>query len=296
MKKLRLLLSVAFFGFQGQFVLSQSSNLSCLESRTDCLILEAQQIAELISETNRRDEAYYSILTAFIAQNSVDEALALVDKINNPRTQAESLAEVSLALAKLGRFRSAYGLAHSITDSRNKSSRITALEAVAIQQATFGLIADAFETVMAINNPFRRSEAQSAIAIAVARSGDLPRAIQAASKIATDYWFAPDQSSVKVASGLVSRSGEFDNYWFFETLVRISQLQARAGDIRDGLQTARSIPDVSARARAVFDIRRARGDWRCGRCDEDRKADRHRIWRFGANDCDFPRLRCCGEI
>ena len=83
MKKLRLLLSVVFFGFQGQFVLSQPSNLSCLKSRTDCLILEAQQIAELISETNRRDEAYYSILTAFIAQNSVDEALALVDKINN---------------------------------------------------------------------------------------------------------------------------------------------------------------------------------------------------------------------
>jgi len=131
------------------------------------------------------------------------------------------------------------------------SARILALEAIAVEQARRGDVDGAYETVVAIANPYRRSEAQAAIALSVARTGDISGAVRAASRIATDYWFTADQNSRKIPSGLVVRSREFDQFWFFEALAGIAAIEAAAGDVESALQTAHAIPDVAARSRAL---------------------------------------------
>ena len=45
------------------------------------------------------------------------------------------------------------------------------------------------------------------------------------------YWFTADQLDHKIASGLVARTGEFNHYWFYQALVQIAEIQARAGDV-----------------------------------------------------------------
>lgn len=229
---------------------AQMAPVDCKIALGDCLIQEAKEIAQSIPDPDQSDEAFFAVAITQAAVGQIAEALANVDAITSERTKAEALAELVGAEARLGHFESAHRIALGILDSRSRSTRVNALENLAAEQARRGEIDAAFETVIAIDNPYRRSEAQAAIATAVARSGNISGAIQTASKIATDYWFKSDQHSLKVASGLVSRAGEFDDFWFFEALGNISDIQARGGDIRGALKTARAIPDVSGRTRA----------------------------------------------
>jgi hypothetical protein len=236
-------------GFSG--AAPAAEGFDCAESVSDCLVAEARRSAEGLSRPILRDEAHFAIVVALAGLGRIDEARDEVASIHNAATRAEALGEISNAAAQSGDFETAFDIAFGMLDARNHSARIVALERLAETQAANGEIDAAFETVLAIDNPYRRSEAQAAIAVSVARSGDITGGIRAASRIATDYWFSSDQPQFKIASGLVSRSGEFDQFWFFEALVKIAVIQARNGDIVGALQTAKSIPDQAGRSRAT---------------------------------------------
>jgi tetratricopeptide (TPR) repeat protein len=233
---------------------AQSAGLECHDQMAECLLRHSLDLAASEEGASSRDEAYFAIVAALATMDRSDAALQVTTKIASSRTLAEALGEISNAAARQGQFDKAHRIALDIVDARVKSAQIAALETLAMELAAVGQIDRAFETVVAIDNPYRRSEAQAAIAVSVARSGDIRSAIRTSSRIATDYWFKSDQNKLKVASGLVSRSGDFDNYWFFEALVAIAVLQAQSGDIRGALQTAKSIPDLGSRSRATAQI------------------------------------------
>jgi tetratricopeptide (TPR) repeat protein len=225
-----------------------------------CLIGEAMAGAEALEDTGARDEVFFEIVTTLAGQGERQDALDLAARIENPATLAEAQSEVAKAEARLGHFDTATAIAFAILDSRNESVRIVAIEVIATEQARLGLVDPAFETVIGIDNPYRRSEAEARIAKAVAMTGEMDAAFRATARIATSYWFSTGQPQFKIASGLVSRSTEFDDYWFFEALVELAELQARNDDVIAALMTAGSIPDFVARSRALSGIAVAQAD------------------------------------
>ncbi len=242
---------------------AQARALDCAGPLPDCLLAEAAAAAENAARPAERDEIHIAVATALADLGRIDEALRAAAQIGEPYTLAEALGDISTAAARAGDFDHAYRIAIDIVDARVRSARIAALERLAAAQAAAGEVDAAFDTVVAIDNPFRRSEAQAAIAVSVARTGDIPGAIRAASRIATQYWFTADQHRLKIASGLVSRSGDFDQFWFYEALVTIARIQAEKGDLIGALKTAKSIPDAAGRSRAtarVAAVQAARGD------------------------------------
>ncbi|GKY89572.1 hypothetical protein [Sinisalibacter aestuarii] len=231
-----------------------SGPLDCAGALSDCLLDAARDSSDEIDRPILRDEAHFAIAVALARLGQLGPALDEAGRIANAATLAEAMGEISGAAARAGDFDAAYEIAFAMLDARNRSARVQALENLAVEQAAVGEVDAAFETVVAIDNPYRRSEAQAAIATSVARSGDIAGAIRAASRIATDYWFSSDQPRFKIASGLVSRSGEFDHFWFYEALVNIAVVQARGGDIVGALKTAKSIPDQGGRSRAMAQV------------------------------------------
>lgn len=231
---------------------AQAAGLGCAPPATpDCLIGAAEDARRTLTRARDRDEAGFAVATALGTLGRFEEALAVAAEIVEPDTAAEAVGEIALAIAQTGDTARARDLALGIDDARSRSARILALEAIAAEQARRGDVPGAYETVVAIANPYRRSEAQAAIALSVARTGDIAAAIRAASRIATDYWFTTDQNSRKIPSGLVVRSKDFDQFWFYEALVGIAAIEAAVGDVDSALQTAHAIPDVAARSRAL---------------------------------------------
>lgn len=220
----------------------------------DCLIRAAEAELSELGRPADRDEVHFAIAAALAHMRRIEEAVSAADRIENGVTREEALGEIAGAAARLGRHAWARDLAGGILDSRNRSSRVLALETVAVAQATAGDVDGAFATVGAITNPYRRSQAQAAIATAVARARGAPDGLRTATRIATDYWFTDDAHAQKVASGLVSRSAEFDHFWFHHAMADIGAMQARAGDVVGALQTARSIPDMTGRSDALARI------------------------------------------
>ncbi len=233
---------------------------ACRLGTPPCLLDEAMDGAGTLDDPGARDEIFFEIVTTLAGQGERQAALDLIARIENPTTLAEAQAEVAKAEARLGRFDTAAEIALAILDSRNESVQVAAIEVIAVEQARRGMVDLAFETVIGIDNPYRRSEAEARIAQAVATTGAMDAAFRAASRIATSYWFSSGQPKFKIASGLVARTTEFDDYWFFQALVELSGHQARTGDVVAALMTARSIPDFVARSRAFSGIAVAQAD------------------------------------
>ena len=236
---------------------------ACLDQNKECLLAEALGVAEEIGDLFDRDEVFFEGVRAYLAFGSIPEARETSLKIANPITYAEAERTIAECQASEGDFVGARATAFEILDSRNESARIRAFESIAVEEAREGNIESAFETVIAIDNPYRRSQAQAAIAEAIALTGDLDAAIRAATRIATDYWFNDGQPQFKIASGVVSRASEFDDYWFYHALVRIAAIQSQNGNDVGAIQTARAIPDLVARSIGLTEIARAqaaRGD------------------------------------
>lgn len=230
------------------------ASVHCSPFNRVCLLAAAQKEADQLGRTSHRDEAHFAITVAFARLGQVARARQQALLIENLATRAEAEAEIVKAAALAGDFDLAFMLAINIEDARNTSARVAALETLAIEQAAKGYIDAAFDTVAAITNPFRQSQAQAAIALSVARSLDFTTAIHAATRIGIGYWFTNSEQRYKVASGLVARSGEFDQYWFFEALAEIAAMQARSSDTAAAVQTALAIPDQGGRTRAMARI------------------------------------------
>ena len=236
---------------------------ACVDQTWECLLAESLKTSEDIYDSFDRDEVYFEGIKTYLAFEKIAKARETSLKITNPVTYAESERTIAEGLASKGDFDGARATAYEILDSRNESARIRAFEAIAVEEARVGNVESAFETVVAIDNPYRRSQAQAAIAETVALTGDLDSAIRAATRIATDYWFNDGQPQIKIASGVVSRASEFDDYWFYHALVRITAIQSQNGNDVGAIQTARAIPDLVARSAGLTEIARAqagRGD------------------------------------
>ena len=247
-----LVLGMLSVGFGGTVV--HGSPIECVPATADCLLHAARGATEDLGRPLQRDEAHFAIAAALAELGRLAEAVQEAGLIESSITMAEAEAEIVRAAAQQGAFDTAFEIAMEIGDARNRSAKDLALETLAVEQAARGLIDEAFDTVVAINNPFRRSEAQAAIAVSVARSGDIPSAMHAAARIGMDYWFTAEQNRFKIASGLVARSEKFDHYWFYEALAEVARIQSRSGDVEAGLQTAHAIPDIAGRARAMAGI------------------------------------------
>ncbi len=233
---------------------AEDTRADCAVATASCLLEDAGLVAETLSRSGDRDEAAFAIATALSRMGRFDDALAKAREISDTRVAADVLGEIAMGMAKAGAYERAHEIALDIPDAREDWVRVRTVETVAAATAASGNVDAAFDQVMAIDNPFRRSQAQAEIALSVARTGNFRLAIGAASRIATDYWFSPDQHQLKIASGLVSRAGEFDQFWFYEALAHIARLQALEGDSSGALQTAAAIPDIAGRSRAMARI------------------------------------------
>lgn len=226
----------------------------CPDFERDCLLQISRQLSAGLSRQSLRDEVFFTTSVVLSKLGRLEEAQNDANEIGNVLTYSEVQGEIALAMAKRGRFSDAFEIANGISDARNRSARVAALEAVGVEQAKAGLIDEGFRTVSAISNPFRRSQAQAEIAIAVATTGDLPLALTTAARIGTGYWFSDDQSDFKIASGVVARTNDFDQYWFYEAMAEIARVQAENGDIVAALQTANAIPGLEGRSHALAKI------------------------------------------
>ncbi len=136
---------------------AQGSAPECAAPLADCLIAEANAAVELVSRTSSMDEIHFAVAVALGDLGRFDAGLDAAWRIDDPRTMAEALGEIAGAAARAGAFPRAREIAMSIVDGRVKSAKVAALETLAVHLAAAGRIEEAFDTVIAIDNPFRGS-------------------------------------------------------------------------------------------------------------------------------------------
>lgn len=258
---MRLLL-FALLSFIGTPIFSEET--SCKPQNRGCLLDMALKIASSTSRSSTRNEIYFTAAKTLLKAGDFKNANLISKHINDEIVLSELKAEFAIVEASMGNFVSAFEIAISINDSRNQSQRINALEEIAIIQAIEMGIEPAFKTVSAIVNPYRRSQAQAAISIGLASAGMLSMALNAATQVGTGYWFSETKENFNIASGVVARPKDFDQFWFYEALIEIASIQGKSGDLNGALNTVLSIPDLEARSKGfskISELLAAKGDF-----------------------------------
>ncbi|QQG35613.1 MAG: hypothetical protein HYS17_08795 [Micavibrio aeruginosavorus] len=85
----------------GFTVLPAYADIGCAVEDRSCLLAQLGKYADSIPEDNWRDQTYREMAKLLAADNNLDEALDLIDKVKNPDTRAMTIRGIGMAAADL---------------------------------------------------------------------------------------------------------------------------------------------------------------------------------------------------
>jgi hypothetical protein len=160
-------------------------------SARDCITTHMLKDAEGIYDTAWRDQAYRDLAGSLTYDKKIDQAIALVEKIQNPDTQAMTIRAIGMAAALYGKdspqqMKITFMKLKKASDViRDTSAHAIAETYIAMAQAFAGLDDDAWVTASAMKNTALKHKAYGETAEIQAERGDIDKAMASITKIET---------------------------------------------------------------------------------------------------------------
>ena len=168
---------------------AQETAKPCPINDHPCLFNEIRQTADNIEEPRWRDYAYRDLAVSLVFNGQVDEGISLIDKIENPDTQAMTIRAIGMAKAihqnlDEATYKSIFQkLDKKAATITNPGAKDIAYTYIAMAQAFAGLDTDAVKTTEAMTNPALKHKAHGETAEIQAEKGKFDLAMQSVALI-----------------------------------------------------------------------------------------------------------------
>jgi hypothetical protein len=216
----------------------------------------AQRLAIDPDSSVRSSAALRDVVKGMLAAGMIDESMAVLARIPDPRYRDSAHASVVSVLARRRQFAEATRMASSLFDPK---ARALAFRSVADAQARYGDLNDALATVFQIPPGRSRDDALSRVSLARAAVGDSAGAAQVVAQITSAR--SRDLAQVKLAE-YEARSGRAgssetmlallnDPFLRDESLRRIVEMQVANYKFEDAKASAFRIENTMERALAM---------------------------------------------
>ncbi|MCB1682041.1 MAG: hypothetical protein H6858_03900 [Rhodospirillales bacterium] len=154
---------------------------SCNVSEKICILSQIQEQAQTLESKTERDQTYRELAKAYARSNKIDEAVALIPKIQTPDTQAMTIRGIGMELAALNLpkdrqdavFKTLRTEAEKI---KHPPSYAIALTYIAMSQAFAGDDEGAWKTASEMQNDSLRHKAFGETAEIQAEKGEYEKA------------------------------------------------------------------------------------------------------------------------
>ncbi|MCB9988941.1 MAG: hypothetical protein H6868_06355 [Rhodospirillales bacterium] len=225
-----MLLFLAFVLGMPLTALSQDAKV-CAAKDTACLLKELETVSEKIDEARWRDQTYRELAKLLTHEKKTDEALALIEKVENSDTRAMTIRGIGVAAAETDlsdtEKKALYdSLILAAQEIESDASRPIALRYVAKGQVLAGFDDDGRATTVSIDNLSQRDKAYEEIAEVEAKQNKLDQALQSIAGIESPPYRDRARSAV-------------------------SRIFAGKGQYEEALTAARAIENAYTRADAL---------------------------------------------
>ena len=162
---------------------------ACSVNDISCISAQINDIANTIEQSRWRDYAYRDLAVSTAYQGEIDDAVAILNQIENPDTKAMTIRAIGMALAlhkdlSDESYKSVFSkLDKAAAAMTNEGARDIAYTYIAMAQAFAGLDADATATTNAMVKPELKSKAFAETAEIQAERGDYDAAIKSINNI-----------------------------------------------------------------------------------------------------------------
>lgn len=174
-----------------------------------CISAAILKDSAAISDPQWRDQALRDLSASLTYDERIDDAIALVAKIENPDTQAMTIRTIGMTAALYGKdspekLKETFAkLSKSAATIRQPAANAIAYTYIAMAQAFAGLDDDAWATANAMQNPALKHKAFGETAEIQAERGDLDAALETIAQIDTASF--RNKSYQKVAEILIKK-------------------------------------------------------------------------------------------
>lgn len=193
-------------------VLAAEPTPACAGSDRACLLAELATTTAAITESKWRDISYRELAKSYAEEGKTSEAIALIDKIENPDTKAMTIRGIGMAAAELNLTSETYAelfkiLAEKAAGISHEPSREIAYTYISMAQA-FAKQDDAASTTAAsMTNEALRHKAFGEMAEIQAERPDAPAALKTLKKIDSESY---RNKSTRTVTLLLADRGLFD--------------------------------------------------------------------------------------
>jgi hypothetical protein len=156
---------------------------ACKGSDLKCVLDYSARDIDAIEDQNWKDQIIRDLVMRYADSGYKEEALALIDKVQNPDTKAMSIRAAGFGLAKFSKVGSAKSdkayfkqLDDRAETIEHEGARAIAYTYIAMGEALAGLDEDATQTALAMDNSALRNKALAESAEIQAERGDLQAA------------------------------------------------------------------------------------------------------------------------
>lgn len=209
---------------------------TCAATEKECLLSELTGITDIVGESNWRDQTYREAAKLMTRQKMFDQAVIVLNKIENPDTKALTIRGIGMAAAAIKNDMAKQEMGDLWITLHKEAAKIEhppshaiALTYIAMAQAFAGDDKGAHDTAMGMENDALRHKALGETANIQAERGDLTQAML----------------SIKAIDDASFRD---------KALRKVSRTFAEGGKYDEALQTARDIENAYQKAQAILFI------------------------------------------
>jgi len=206
---------------------------TCIYSDTICIMSQTETSIESISEPRWRNHAYRDLAVSHAFNDNIDKAVTLIEKIDNPDTQAMTVRAIGMALAihkdlDIESYKSMFKKLDDFSKTiTHEGARDIAYTYIAMAQAFAGLDDDAMTTTLAMNKPELKYKALGETAEIQAERGNYAEAIKSMNAIKSNSF---KNKSLGLVSDIFVKQNKFD--LAYKTAIQITNATKKANKLQ----------------------------------------------------------------
>ena len=225
--------------------------------------LQALQTVETIDRETARLYAVSSIAGVMAAKGNVQDARELTNLIKDAFWRDAALMNIAWAQAEAGDLDGSQETVRAIQDDSVRDTTLLQIVVIRARSNDFG---EALQIAQSLEEPVRKGRALDAIALAQLKAGKQEAAVSTHGRVLKVAGLIRDETGAALAAIAQARIGAEYSAAFEaaksigapverqRVLAQIALIQVQRGQLRESLQTANTVADVSARARVLYEI------------------------------------------
>lgn len=173
--------------------MADETKILCVSANKDCLIKELETLIPSIENQKWKDETYRDYAKILTLENKIDEAIKLIEIIENPDTKAMTIRGIGMNAAKLeldkDNYKALFSKLHEQANLiKHEPSFEIALTYIAMAQAEAKLDHDAIATALSMKNIPLQHKALGEIAETQSMRKDHEKALNTLDKISSNTY------------------------------------------------------------------------------------------------------------